>query len=85
MNSKILQVMAMYALAATSVGKDSPTRINSTKISGERYKIIPKGCKEYNCNGFLIIAISQKSAWKKYAKLRKNGRSGRNSGSPLVS
>ena len=40
-------------------------------VSGEKYKVIPKGCSEYNCNGEMITAISEKSAWKKYEKLIK--------------
>jgi len=31
-------------------------------------KIIPKGCKVFNINGKEIVAISEKSAMKKYKK-----------------
>ena len=72
--SKINSLLAMYGIAANLyqyAGKDSNERIDTKSIKGNKYKTIPKGCKEYNCNGFLIIAISQKSAWKKYYKLLK--------------
>jgi hypothetical protein len=50
----------------TSKKGNNPLRPEDIKLNTK--KIIPKGCKVYNINGVEIVAISEKSAIKKYNK-----------------
>lgn len=55
-------------------GKNTSTNDGSIGhgIPDNPKKVIPKGCKEYSIAGVRVIAISEKSAEKKVAKILKN-------------
>ena len=57
----------------TSKRGNNPLRPEDIKLNTK--KIIPKGCKIYTINGVEIVAISEKSAIKKYNKQINNGQS----------
>ena len=50
----------------TSKERKNPLKPEDIKLNTKR--IIPKGCQVYNINGEEIVAISEKSAIKKYNK-----------------
>jgi hypothetical protein len=74
----IRNVGALLGMVAAMGGLDSPMydptsnrgtnplRPEDIKLNTKR--IIPKGCQVYNINGVEIVAISEKSAVKKYNK-----------------
>jgi hypothetical protein len=60
----IIPLMNMMAAVNNPVGK----RI--VRITGERYRPIPKGCKVWEFEGIKIIALNEKNAMRKAAKIR---------------
>jgi len=50
----------------TSKRGNNPLRPEDIKLNTKQ--ILPKGCQVYNINGVEIVAISEKSAMKKYNK-----------------
>ena len=42
----------------------------SVKITGERYRPIPKGCKVWEYEGIKILALNEKNAMRKAAKIK---------------
>jgi hypothetical protein len=65
--SALLAAMAMAALANPYSSFIEPKKIAGTKKHIPiKPKVIPKGCKEFEFDGFKCIALNQKSANKKY-------------------
>jgi hypothetical protein len=63
-----LAIMAMmYDVELTSERGKNNLRPEDIDMTPPK-KIIPKGCKVYNVEGKEIVAISEKSAMKKYNK-----------------
>lgn len=67
--SKLSSILAIYALSASlysQTRKDSNNRIDTDSLTGDKYSVIPKGCKVFDINGIEIIALNEKSAIRKY-------------------
>lgn len=41
------------------------------RIHGFKYAVIPKGCQVYEQDGFIIFALNEENAKRKFEKIRK--------------
>lgn len=62
--SSILPLAAVMAAGEARPGK------RTIRITGERHRPIPKGCKVWEYEGIKIIALNEKNAMKKATKIR---------------
>ena len=72
--SGYLQVLMAMAMISEGMAHQSNSGRKFEPDLTPKKKVIPKGCKEFDINGVMIVAMNYKSACKKYNKMPKQSK-----------
>lgn len=62
-----------YLIGLMAGGSSAGQKTISARITGEKYKGMPKGCSVFEIDGIKVVALNRSNAIRKAHKLMKNG------------